>query len=177
MRNINVLVAGHQFADPGMWIIYLAHRFNKRTRREVLREPDGCIVVELKTKNYHMLTKAPHHALFDEEESYRLLLAQSADVVIYVQSIFVEQLHLIQRDFDLVSRLLAARPDCPPVFTLLNDSYCGQYQGTLLAEEELKHYIIPGSRVFRTAIGYRPTSGNCVTGADEVFDAVLNLAT
>lgn len=174
MQNINVIVAGHQFADPGMWIGYLVRRFNTYPSVEVLCEPDQCFLVELNTEYYRMITKAPHHALRYEKDSYRLLLTQPADVIIYVQSVFVEMLHLIQRDFNIVSRLLAARPTCPPVFTLLNDIYCGEC-GTPLPAEELNQYKIPESRVFRTAIGNLSASEYCARGADEVFDEILKL--
>ncbi|MCP4396043.1 MAG: hypothetical protein GY801_01860 [bacterium] len=109
-----------------------------------------------------------------EEESYQVLLTQPADVVIYVQSIVAELSHLMKMDFHIVSRILSEYPQKPPIFTLLNDMYCGDY-GTLLAEEELTKYVIPSSRVFRTAIRYLPASKNCATGADEVFDELLKI--
>ncbi len=176
MQNINVMVLGHQFAEPIMWILYLADRFKQPITQEVFNEPDRCLVIELATVRYRMVTKAPVHALLTEEDSYRVLLAQPADVIIYFQSIFVEGLHLIQRDFHIVSRLLAEHPSYPPVFTLLNDISCGKNtDDTLLSMDELNQYTIPGSQVFQTSIGYWPNAENCAAGADEVFSELLNI--
>ena len=158
-----------------MWVQYLAKRFKQSITQEVFHEPDRCLGVELKTQHYRMVTKAPFHALRAIEESYRVLLASPVDVLIYFQSIFAELDQLNRRDFDIVSRLLASRSSCPPVFTLLNDFYCGEY-GTLLPTEELNQYIIPGSRVFRTAISYLGgATKSCERGAEEVFDALLDV--
>ncbi len=121
-----------------------------------------------------MVTKAPFHALWTVEDSYRVLLAQPVDVVLYFQSVVIELLVLSQQDFQIVSRLLAVCPTCPPVFTLLNDIYCGEY-GTLLPAEELNQYILPGSRIFRTAISYLGATKGCARGADEVFTALLDV--
>ncbi len=176
MRNTNVIVAGHQFADPLMWIEYLAKRFKKQTWSEILHEPDRCVLLETRIDNdNNVFTKAPFHPLLHEKDSYQMLFKQHADVMIYIHSVIADTLHLTKRDFKIVSGILAELPTCPPVLTLLNDSYCGNYHGTHLTEEELKDYIIPDSQVFRTAIGYRPTSGNCSIGADEVFDELLNI--
>jgi hypothetical protein len=175
MQHINVLVLGHQFAAPTMWVQYLAQRFKQPLTPEVFHGPDRCVVVEVNTAHYRMVTKAPVHALRHLEDSYRVLLAQPVDVLLYFQSIFVELEYLNRWDFDIVSPLLAARPTCPPVFTLLNDFYCGESNRTLLSEEELNQYILPGSRVFRTAISYLGTTKGCERGADEVFDALLDL--
>ncbi len=176
MKNISVVVAGHQFGEPLMWVLYLSNRFKKQVSTEVLLEPDRSIFLEIQTDKYVILTKAPIHPLLNKEESYRILLTQHADVVIYVQSVFADFLYLIQRDFDIVSPLLAVRPIRPPVFTLLNDIYCGMSRHrTLLSAEELNRYRIPGSRVFRTAIGDLPAVGNCSMGANDVFDELLNV--
>jgi len=175
MQKSIVIVAGHQFAEPCMWGIYLAKRFNHHATQEILQEPDRCLLVEIQTEHHTILTKAPIHALFHEKESYRVLLTQPADAVIYFQSICAELVHLSKRDFNIVRPLLAARPDCPPVFTLLNDIYCGSPHVTTLPETELNKYIIPGSRVFRTAISYLPAVGEYSTGADEVFDELVKV--
>ena len=158
-----------------MWALYLARRFKQPLRQEVFNKPDRCLVVEFNAAGYRVIAKAPIHALWSEEDSYRVLLAQPVDVLVYFQSIFIELEHLNRRDFDIVSRLLAARPTCPPVFTLLNDIYCGESQRALLPEEELSQYILPGSRVFRTVISYLPTTETCAIGAEEVFDALLDV--
>ncbi|MCP4397718.1 MAG: hypothetical protein GY801_10515 [bacterium] len=175
MRNINVVVAGHQFADPVMWILYLADRFKKQPDCETLQRPDRCLVFETKTASYSMRTKAPVHPFLTKEDSYRLLFTQQVDIILHIQSVVAEQLHLTERDLTIVNRILTELPYTPSVFTLLNDSYCGKYHGSVLPDEELNKYVIPGSRVFRTAIGYRPTSGNCSIGADEVFDELLKI--
>ncbi len=175
MQNINVTVLGHELADPIMWVLYLADRFNQPIRQEVFHDPDRCLVVELTTARYRMVTKAPVHALWAEEDSYRVLLAQPVDVAMYFQSVFVNALHLIQRDFDIVNRLLAAHPTHPPVFTLWNDIFCGKEKGDLLTAEQLNQYRIVGSRVFQTSIRYMPYSETCARGADEVFEALLNV--
>ncbi len=176
MQDINVIVLGHQLADPSMWIKYLADRFKQPVTQEVFHEPDRCLVIELDTAHYRMVTKAPVHALRNEADSYRVLFSQPVDALIYVQSIFVEGLHLIQRDFHIVSRILAEHPSCPPVFTLLNDIFCGKNaDDTLLSVDELNAYIIPDSRVFHTSISYWPNAENCAIGADEVFSELLNI--
>lgn len=175
MQHLNILVLGHQLADPIQWVLYLADRFQQPITQEVFHEPDRCLVVELTTGGYHMITKAPVHALLTEEESYRVLLAQPVDVVMYFQSVFANALHVIQRDFTIVSRLLAARPTRLPVFTLLNDIYCGRNVETHLSPSELNQYRIPESYVFRTSISSPSESRGCAKGADEVFTALLNL--
>jgi hypothetical protein len=162
-------------ADPILWVLYLADRFQQPITHEVFHEPDRCLVVELTTGGYHMVTKAPVHTLWAEEESYRVLLAQPVDVVMYFQSVFVNKLHAIRRDFNIVSRLLAAHPKRLPVFTLLNDISCGRHVETLLSPDELNLYRIPESYVFRTSISYPSDSGGCTKGADEVFAALLNV--
>ena len=175
MQHLNILALGHQLADPIQWILYLEDRFQQPITQEVFHEPDRCLVVELTTGDYHMVTKAPVHALWTEEESYRVLLAQPVDVVMYVQSVFVYALHALQRDFTIVNRLLVERPARLPVFTLLNDIHCGESAEARLASEELTRYRIPGSRVFRTAISHPAETRGCAHGADEVFAALLNL--
>jgi len=175
MQPINILALGHQLADPIQWVLYLADRFQQPITQEVFHKPDRCLVVELTTGGYHIVTKAPIHALLTEEESYRILLAQPVDVVIYFQSVFVSKLHVIQRDFKIFNRLLAVRPTRLPVFTLLNDIYCGRNVETLLSPDELNQYRIPESYVFRTSISSPSESRGCADGADEVFTALVDV--
>jgi hypothetical protein len=175
MEHINILVLGHQLSDPVQWVLYLADRFQQPITHEVFHEPDRCLVVELTTGGYHMVTKGPVYALLDKEESYRILLAQPVDVVLYFQSVFASKLHVIQRDFDIISPLLAVHPTRPPVFTVLNDIYCGRNLETRLSSDQLNQYRIPESCVFETSISSPSESMGCAEGADEVFEALLDV--
>ena len=175
MQHINILALGHKLADPIQWVLYLEERFQQPITQEVFHEPDRCLIVEVTNGDYHIATKAPVHALLTKEESYRVLLAQPVDLMIYIQSVFTHAFKAIQRDFTIVNRLLDERPTRFPVFTLLNDIHCGESAEARLTSEELTCYRIPDSRVFRTAISHPAETRGCAYGADEVFDALIDV--
>lgn len=178
MRFAPVVVLGPILGGATEWVQWFSRRCAVSCKRWLVVEPDWCLRCDAIVRdNLELSVRAPIVPLFRRQLAYEAMLSD-ASAIVYVVSVIRDRARDNDRDFDAFASARLKVAPAAPILTLLNDVHCGRWAGpspSPFTEQEAVRWLIPGTELRRTSIGYYGATGPCEVGAEESLAELTDL--